>query len=248
VLRRLIASSLAMVAGCSLARFEQRGRPAEPFDAVIVLGCPSRADGSPSRCQLARAVWAAILWERGWATAFITSGSDVHTPFVEAEALAQVMVALGVPADRIWLEREALHTDENVYYSLRIARALGFRTLGVASQGGHAQWACRMMADWAEGCRALPVDLDAVAQRARGLDLASLHARASSPWRSLAERERTGARRRPPSWILYPAMALMKARGEPWVPVVRSDRMELVTWADHVAAEMAASRVAPAPR
>ena len=97
---------------------------------------------------MSRAAWAAILWQRGLAGAFITSGAAVHSRFVEADAIAAGMVALGVPAERIWLERDALHTDENMYFSLRIARALGFRTVAVASQKGHAAWSCRMLEDW----------------------------------------------------------------------------------------------------
>ena len=34
-------------------------------DAVIVPGCPSEDDGSLSACQMSRAAWAAILWQRG---------------------------------------------------------------------------------------------------------------------------------------------------------------------------------------
>src|SRR6478736_10236582 len=119
---RLVALAVLANLGCNTDRLEMRGTPPAPFDAVVVPGCPSELDGSLSRCQMARAVWAARLWERGWARNFITSGSAVYTPFVEAEALAAALVALGVPPDRIWLEPNALHTDENMVYSLQIAR------------------------------------------------------------------------------------------------------------------------------
>jgi hypothetical protein len=123
-MRRAAPLALALaVAGCGVARLEQRDPPARPFDAVIVPGCPSEDDGSLSRCQMARALWAARLWDLGWARNFITSGAAVHSPYVEADALAAALAALGVPADHIYVEPNALHTDEIVYYSLRIARA-----------------------------------------------------------------------------------------------------------------------------
>ncbi len=236
---------LGALAGCGLSRFEQRGAPDKPFDAVIVLGCPSLPDGTPSRCQLARAVWATVLWERGWVESFITTGSDVHTPYVEAEALAQVMAALGVPADRIYLEPDALHTDENMYFSLRIAKKLGARSVGVVSTRGHALFACRMAADWgADDCHALGVDLNAVRVRADAevARLRDLRLVPTRNWRTMLEREhelteRFG-RRRPPSWMLYLSLALSHAAGDTWVPIPPRD-VSLVTWAERLRAEMA---------
>ena len=235
---------LGALAGCGLSRFEQRGAPDKPFDAVIVLGCPSLPDGSPSRCQLARAVWATVLWERGWVERFITSGSDVHTPHVEAEALAQVMTALGVPPDRIYLEPDALHTDENMYFSLRIAQKLGARRVGVVSTRGHALFACRMAADWGSDCRALGLDLDAVRPRADAevARLRGLRLRPTRDWRTMLEREhelteRFG-RHRPPSWMLYLSLAMSWGAGDTWVPIPPRE-LSLVTWADRLRAEMA---------
>ena len=65
-LRKLAVGALLAASGCGLGRLEQHGAPATPYDLVIVPGCPSNPDGSPSRCQLARAIWATLLWERGY--------------------------------------------------------------------------------------------------------------------------------------------------------------------------------------
>ena len=247
MLRRTVGPVLALAAGCAVGHLEQHGPPAQPFDTVIVPGCPSQDDGRPSRCQLARALWAAVLWERGWAKGFITSGSDVHTPYVEAEAIAQVMTALGVPAERIWIEGDALHTDENMFYSLRIARSLGARTVGVASTRGHALWACRMMIDWGQDCRSLSLDLDEVKKRhllaaELRIDTLRAHATPTGTWLGLRERERIVAQRvgrtRPPSWMLYPMIAVMRASGTPWVPIPPAGEPRLETWA-HRRAELA---------
>ena len=246
-MRRAAALAIVATVGCGAAGLELREAPSAPFDVVIVPGCPSEDDGRPSRCQLGRALWAAVLWERGWAKEFITSGADVYTPYVEAEAIAQIMATLGVPADRIHLERNAFHTDENMYFSLRIARKLGARTVAIASTRGHALWACRMMIDWGQACRALSLDLSAVAVRHGGVEsglLENLHAPAMPSWVPYRDRERALAlrtgRHRPPSWMLYPVMGLMRARGEKWVPLVHGDA-KAITWAERsrAIAEMA---------
>ena len=59
--------------------------PTEPFDVMVVPGCPTRQDGSPSNCLLARSAWGAVLYHRGWTRHLITSGGAVHSPFVEAD-------------------------------------------------------------------------------------------------------------------------------------------------------------------
>jgi len=212
--------------GCSIARYEQRTAPPQAFDVVVIPGCPSEEDGALSRCQAGRALWAATVWERGWARAFITSGGAVHSPFVEAEAIAAALVALGVPADRVFIEPDALHTDENMYDSLRIARAVGARTVAVASSRGHAGFGCAMMEGWGQPCRSLPLDLAAVEERAaRGgaAALAGVRARRVTPWEPPIAVERAAARAarrspRPPSFLLYPALAWMRVSGEPYTP------------------------------
>jgi hypothetical protein len=227
------------LAGCSATKHEQRGAPSAAFDVVVVPGCPALEGGALSRCQKARAIWAAELWRRGWARAFITSGAAVHSPYVEAEALAAGMAALGVPADRIWIEPNALHTDENMYASLGIARALGARTVAVASQRWHAGFGCAMMEAWGQPCRSLPLDLAVVDDRAArgdGAALDEVRAREVAPWEPPIAVERAAARAahrspRPPSFLLYPALAWMRLAGEPYTPPAPRE-VRLVTFAE----------------
>lgn len=215
--------SILAASGC-LAHLEVRDKPAAPFEGVIVLGCPSKDDGTPTGCQLGRALYAAIVWERGYADHFITSGSSVATPYVEAEAIAQLMVAAGVPPDRIYLEPNALHTDENVYNSLQIAGALGWQRLAVLSDKGHAAFGCQFAIAYGRECGALSVERDAVIRKHQQLRASVDGVRASPDpaFLPLADRERqifhrTG-RRRPPSFVLYPSLAIMATNGERWIP------------------------------
>jgi len=235
---RALVACVLVVAGCA-AHYEVRPTATTRFDAVIIPGCPSEDDGSLSPCQMSRAAWAAILWQRGLAGAFITSGAAVHSRYVEADAIAAGMVALGVPADRIWLEEDALHTDENMYFSLRIARALGFHSIAVASQKGHAAWSCRMLEDWGQtACGAFSVDMDAVLALHPLARLSAVRTAAVAGWQPLAERERALARRsgrhRPPSYLLYPMLGWLRINGERWIPYAPAGPPRVTTWAEHV--------------
>ncbi len=234
------AALLALVlCGCGTEHIILRGAPERPFDVIVVPGCPSNDDGTLTRCQLGRALWAAIIWERGWTRYVIVSGAAVHTPYVEAEALAAALAALGVPGSRILLEPNALHTDENMYDSLQIAHVLGLRRMAVASNRDHAMWGCRMMMDWRQSCSALPLDESALPERHRraGTALDGLRTPRVADFVPLIERERritaiTG-RHRPPSFLLYPHFGYLRSNGEMWIPYAPV-RPRVETWADHL--------------
>lgn len=237
------AIGILILTGCAGGRYELRGPLARPLDVVIVPGCPSADDGSLTLCQKARALWAALVWERGLADRFIVSGSAVHSPYVEAEALAAAMSALGVPADRIYLEPDALHTDENMAYSLRTAGALGARRVGVASNRGQAGWSCDMLVAWGQpSCVSLSMDLDAVKARHRAAPgvLEAVRTPRVPGWIPLDERERrdfarTG-RRRPPSYLLYPFAWWERLQGGTWRPTPPRRKPLVLTWAERNAA------------
>lgn len=246
------ATLLLPLGACGTAGLVLDGPPQRPFDAVVIPGCPVEGSGALSRCLKSRVLWGAVLWERGHAQRFIVSGAAVHSPFVEAEALAAGLAALGVPADRIWLEPEAFHTDENMYDSAQIARALGLRELGVASNGGHATWGCRMLREWGQPCRALPVDLSAAralhARTGDAVDRVRVSRVSDEKYGSLRDREaerarRAGRPRRPPSFLVYLRAAIGGGEGERWVPFAPATATRL-TWADHLARTRTAASAA----
>ena len=221
-----LALSCALSAGCF---YGSPPRVGVPYDTAVIPGCPNEADGSLSGCQKERAAWAAVLWERGQAASFITSGAAVHTPYVEAESLAAAMTALGVPQDRIYLDPHALHTDENMRNATRIARELGFSHVAVASHGAQAKGGCGMITSWGLLCTALPLDRpaarDKLKQGAAALAIAPMRRRAD--FRPLADveadREKVTGHSRPKSAVLYPKMWLRRAFGAetpaPWLPL-----------------------------
>lgn len=217
----------ALSAGCF---HNSPPRNGQPYDAAVVPGCPSEPDGSLSRCQKERAAWAAVLWDRGQASRFITSGAAVYTPYVEAEQLAAAIAALGVPADRIYLDPYALHTDENMRNAARISRWLGLQHVTVASHGPQAKGGCGMVTAFGLLCTALPMDRSTTqAKLASPVVAAALSRVRVSPspsFRPLVEREaareqQTGYARPRSAW-LYFKMWLRRQFGAdtpaPWLP------------------------------
>jgi len=224
-----------LLVGCA-SKYQVTRVPAEPFDAVIVPGCPSEEDGALSYCQLGRAGQAALLWRDAWTRSFIVSGSDVHTPYVEAEAIAQAMTTLGVPPERIVLERDALHSDENVYYSSLLATQLGYKRLAVASNGFIASWMCGLLVDAGRSCAAIPMDLGLLQAYLPPYDatLRALRAHRVDPWEPLAAREARIARAngysRPPSFVFYPLHGWLAGSHKPIAPA----HTVPITWAERL--------------
>lgn len=110
----------------------------QKHDAILVLGCPSKDDGSPSSCQERRAEMADFLYEAGLADHLIVSGAAVHTPHVEADALAVLLLGRGIPEAAILKEPLARHTDENLYYGTRLMQERGWTSaIVVSDEPGH---------------------------------------------------------------------------------------------------------------
>lgn len=111
---------------------------AAPHDVIIVLGCPNDDDGAPSACQEKRADIAVGLMNAGFGHRFITSGAAAHNAYVEADTLRDLLLMRGVPADDVFTEERAEHTDENIYYSTQIMLSHGWTNAVVVSDDpGH---------------------------------------------------------------------------------------------------------------
>ncbi len=80
-----------------------------------------------------RVLWSNYLIKQGIAKNVIYSGGAVYTPYVEAKIMALYGEALGIPKENIFVETQAQHSTENIYYSYQIAKKLGFEKIAVAS-------------------------------------------------------------------------------------------------------------------
>ncbi|MSP55248.1 MAG: YdcF family protein [Myxococcales bacterium] len=219
LVRGMFLLFFAGLTGCA-----HRPTPDVAGGVAIVPGCPSQTDGRLSWCQWRRAVWAAHLYDIGAVSKFVTSGSAVHTPYVEADAVAEGMIALGVPPEAILRERKALHTDQNVAYTLRLLKS-EHREPGpllMASDRGQASGMCAMVKAWRSSfpdypsCTVVPIDEKWTIHRmTEGLPRVAT-ARVAG-WTPLQEREdaiatETGIHR-PSSFWVYTRNALLSPLG-----------------------------------
>jgi|GEM_PF-1337868 len=200
-------------------------------DVAIIAGCPTEADGTVSDCIWERALQAVTLLEAGEVEYLLPSGGAVYNRYVEAEASRAALLYLGVPAGRIALETQALHTDENASYSVAVAQQLGWRTVtGVGGEQNQGYGVCMFAQLYGARCRFVPVSKKEVERRmeeefADGFPPIRMQPVPADTWMPLPEREAALALARgavrPPSGKLYHRLAfigLMGIRLEPQPP------------------------------
>jgi uncharacterized SAM-binding protein YcdF (DUF218 family) len=107
------------------------------FDTIIVLGTPSRMDGTPSPEQRERTLEGIREFKAGVAPHLIFTGGPAHNQFVEARTMAALALAQGVPPDAIFEEGQAQNTVQNIFYSQRIMAAHGWTSAEVVSSPSH---------------------------------------------------------------------------------------------------------------
>lgn len=102
------------------------------YDIVIVPGVPFE-NGKWSYVMKGRVYWSKYLYDNGITKNVIYSGAAVYTPYCEAEIMAMYAAGLGIPEENIFTETLAEHSTENVYYSYKKARQLGFQKIALAT-------------------------------------------------------------------------------------------------------------------
>lgn len=130
---------------CSLSRQARKSyehaSKVKPYDVVIVPGIPYDTvnDNADNTVMKMRLFWAKHLYDSGFTRNIIFSGSAVYSPYTEALIMKQVADSLGIPSEHTFAEMKAEHSTENVYYSWKMAKELGFKKIAVATdpyQGG----------------------------------------------------------------------------------------------------------------
>lgn len=127
---------ILLTTGCMLTKTKcknlyERSR-SNVYDAIIVPGIPYNGD-LWNRTMKGRIYWAKHLYDEGIAKNIIFSGSSVYTPFVEGEIMGLYARGIGIPEENIFIEGQAEHSTENVYYSHKLAKQLGFRSVALAT-------------------------------------------------------------------------------------------------------------------
>jgi uncharacterized SAM-binding protein YcdF (DUF218 family) len=140
---RLILAGAAMV-GLSLVwaiaarAFAPLGNStASRFDAIIVLGAGLDRDGNPSPTLLSRVTEGVHEYERGMAPRLIVTGGPEHGGFVQANVMARVAEAQGVPASAVVVEPNAENTIENACFSERMMKQHGWQSAEMVTSASH---------------------------------------------------------------------------------------------------------------
>lgn len=110
----------------------ESARASESYDVIIVPGHPYKGE-SWSTTMNYRIAWSVYLYKSGLAENIIFSGNSVYSEYVEAKVMAKYAIGLGVPAEHIFLDTNAEHSTENVYYSYRVAKENGFKRIALAT-------------------------------------------------------------------------------------------------------------------
>jgi uncharacterized SAM-binding protein YcdF (DUF218 family) len=104
----------------------------KPYDIIVVPGVPFE-NGQWSPTMKGRIYWSKYLYDMGIAKNIMYSGSAVYSPYIEAEIMALYAEKIGIPGTHILTEKMAEHSTENIYYSYRKARKLGYERIALAS-------------------------------------------------------------------------------------------------------------------
>lgn len=123
-----------------------RAAASPPADAVLVLGGAMEAARPPEQPHIgfgmaADRVWhTAALYHAGKARWVLVSGGNKpgdEDVAPEAEAMAEVLRALGVPASALRLEGRSRNTRENAQHSLALVRQVGARRVLLVTSALH---------------------------------------------------------------------------------------------------------------
>lgn len=113
--------------------------------AVLVLGYPTRADGTPDPVQRFRVKAGIEVYKKNRCDAFVVSGGAAHNTYVEAQTMAKLAMDEGLPRGKVVVEPRARSTWQNVGCASPLVA--NFDRVLIVSESLHAfrakRYACR---------------------------------------------------------------------------------------------------------
>jgi uncharacterized SAM-binding protein YcdF (DUF218 family) len=106
------------------------------FDAIIILGANIDRDGNPTPTLLARITEGVREYERGIAPHIVVTGGE-QRGHIQADIMARLVEAQGVPSSAVVVEPRAQNTIENACYSARIMKQHGWKSAEVVTSASH---------------------------------------------------------------------------------------------------------------
>lgn len=149
-----------LLAHCSFSNYAKKSylqaKKDMPFDVVIVPGVPYEKTADNNVMKM-RVFWAKHLYDSGFTRNVIFSGSSVYSPYVEGIVMKIIADSLGIPADHTFSETRAEHSTENVYYSWKMAKRMGFQKIALATDPYQAGLLRRFVRKYCYGMKAVPI-------------------------------------------------------------------------------------------
>ncbi|MGE5187179.1 MAG: YdcF family protein [Acidobacteriota bacterium] len=119
--------------------------PLAPLDAIVVLGAPLARGGTLTSALRERAAAAAELYRAGGAPLIVASGGVTHgAPRAEADAIAEALLAAGVPQHAVLVEAASLTTADNARLTAQLLAPRGARRVWLVTQPFHGKRAARL--------------------------------------------------------------------------------------------------------
>lgn len=103
-------------------------------DCVLVLGCGVRPDGRPSDMLADRIAQGVALYENGTSPKLLMSGDHGRSDYDEVNAMRDVAVEAGVPADDVFMDHAGFSTYESMYRARDVFQA---KRIVIVSQEYH---------------------------------------------------------------------------------------------------------------
>jgi uncharacterized SAM-binding protein YcdF (DUF218 family) len=104
---------------------------------VLVLGYPSKSDGTPDPVQELRVAAGVQAYRHNSCSQIVFSGAAVKNQIVEAETMAKLASRSGMQSNRILMETQARNTWENIKRSMPFLEK--YDSILIASDSLHAQ-------------------------------------------------------------------------------------------------------------
>ena len=131
------------------------GAPPPQADVIVVLGGATRAQAFPRTASEVneagdRLLCAARLYQQGAAPRILLSGGNVPwlgpASIPEAEAMADILMAIGIPRDAIWTEPVSRNTHENAVETEALLESRGVTNVILVTSALHMPRAYRIFA------------------------------------------------------------------------------------------------------
>jgi uncharacterized SAM-binding protein YcdF (DUF218 family) len=145
---------------CSFSHYAkksyERAKKDKPFDVIIVPGVPYEKENTTSVMKM-RIFWAKHLYDSGFTKNVIFSGSAVYSHFIEGVAMKVIADSLGIPPEHSFSETKAEHSTENVYYSWKLAKSLGFKKIALATDPFQSRMLKSFAKKYTPGVTSVPI-------------------------------------------------------------------------------------------